>query len=272
MNAYADDIQLYISNRVGLIEDTCCRLNEDLNAIEKWAEANNLMLNPRKSFVLPISKTKLNFGQFPSVYLGNTALKYVEKVKYLGFYINSTLSCKDHINNVIRNVFLTLRNLRMSSYFTPTETKRKLVLQLILPHITYAAEVYSKLDSHSLHKLQVSFNNATRYVYGLRRFSSISSWRRMVLGCDLVDYLRMRNLLFLHRLLYKKTPAYLYDKISFGRSIRCMTLIIPRFYSQYTNRFFFVNAIKLWNTLPLNIKLITRKNSFKQALFDFIST
>lgn len=38
MHAYADDIQLYISNRIGLVEDMCCRLNEDLIEIWKWSE------------------------------------------------------------------------------------------------------------------------------------------------------------------------------------------------------------------------------------------
>lgn len=271
VHAYADDIQIYISNRIGLIEDLCYRLNEDLSAIQVWAETNRLILNPKKSFILPISKYKFSDHQFPLVLLGNTPLIYKSKVKYLGFHINSKLSCNDHVNNVIRKVYFILRNLRVSSYFTPVETKRKLVIQLLLPHITYAAEVYSKLDSHSSHKLQVSFNNATRYVYNLNRFSSMSSWRKLILGCDLDDYLRMRNLLFLHRILQNKTPAYLYEKLSFGRSARCMTLIVPRFSTLCSSRFFFVNAIKLWNTLPVNIKLIGEKSRFKQALFEFIT-
>lgn len=270
IHAYADDIQLYISNRVGLLEDSCCRLNENLAYIQDWARSNNLMLNPNKSFVLPISRCVIDFQQFPDIYLGNTVLKFIEKAKYLGFYINSNLTCGDHVNGVIRNVFLTLRNLRLSSGFTPVEIKRKLVTQLIVPHITYSAEVYSKLDSHSLHKLQVSFNSATRYVYGLRRFDSVSSWRKMILGCDLVDYLRMRNLLFLHRLLYGKTPAYLYDKIVHGWSQRCLTLIPPVYSYLNTSRFFFINAIKLWNSLPLHLKHITGKFKFKKSLLDYI--
>lgn len=271
VHAYADDIQLYLSNRVGLTEDLCYKLNEDLTSISNWAKLNNLILNPKKSYVLPISKFKLDPGNFPTLYLNDTPLIYVNKVKYLGFFINSTFSCTDHINNVVRNVYLVLRNLRMSSNCTPTEVKRKLVIQLIIPLISYSAEVYSKLDSHSLHKLQVSFNNATRYVYGLTRFSSISCWRRMVLGYDLVDYLRMRNLIFLHKLLYQKTPLYLYEKLVFGRSTRCTTLIVPRHNYLNTSRLFFVNAIKLWNSLPINIKLISRKNSFKNSLIEYIT-
>lgn len=271
IHAYADDIQLYISNRVGLLEDMCQRLNDDLISIVGWAKLNNLMLNPVKSLVLPVSRTKLDSLDFPDIYLEGTVLKYVDKVKYLGFYINSTLTCKDHINIVVRNVFLTLRNLRMSSEFVPIAVKKKLVIQLILPLITYSAEVYSNIDSQSLHKIQVAFNSATRYVYGIGRYSSVSSWRKMILGCDLLDYLRIRNLLFLHGLLYRKTPSYLYEKLAFGTSTRCMTLLIPRYLHLNTSRFFFINAIKLWNSLPISLKCIQGKNSFAKALFDYYS-
>lgn len=270
IHGYADDIQLYISNRIGLIEDLCSKLNDDIEAIRNWSIANSLSLNPDKSCILPVKQGNLEVKHLPNVFLGPTPLKFVNKTKYLGFYINSSLSCVDHINNVISKIYHTLRNLRMTSPFTPTELKRKLVLQLIIPFISYAAEVYSQLDSHSLHKLQVSFNNVTRYVYGLNRFSSISAWRKMILGIDLVDYLRYRNLLFLHRLLTIKSPNYLYDKINFGQSTRCPIIVLPNF--NYTNsaRLFFVNSIRLWNNLPTHIRRISNAFSFKKSLLDFI--
>ena len=101
-----------------------------------------------KSCILAISRWEYDWSYFPAIYLG---------IKYLGFWINSTLSCTEHIIHVVRNICLLLRNLRMSSNFTPVEVKRKLIIQLILSLINYFAEVYSKSDSLSLYKLQVSF-------------------------------------------------------------------------------------------------------------------
>lgn len=269
IHAYADDMQLYISNRIGLLEDMCHRLNEDLESIVAWSMENKLVLNPGKSFVLPISRHDLDSMEFPNIYLNTSVLKYVRKVKYLGFHLNSTLTCKDHINIVVRNVFLTLRNLRMSGDYVPIAVKKRLVLQLILPLVNYSAQVYSKLDSQSLHKLEVALNNATRYVFGISRFESVSTWRNMILGCELTDYLSIRNLCFLHELLYKKIPGYLYEKLTFGTSTRSITLITPRHMHLNTSRFFFINAIKLWNSLPHRIKVIRGKNNFAKALFDY---
>ncbi|XP_067624379.1 uncharacterized protein [Eurosta solidaginis] len=49
----------------------------------------------------------------------------------------------DHVNRVVTNIYAILRKLRVSAPFTPVETRRKLVLQLIMPLITYADTVYA---------------------------------------------------------------------------------------------------------------------------------
>lgn len=124
-------------------------------------EHNKLVLNPSKTYVLPISSSNITTIQLPNIQLGNTVLQCVTKVKFLGFHVNSLLNCKDHINNLVKNIYFVLRNLRISSNCVPTETKRRLVIQLILPLINYFSEVYSSLDSQSHHKLLVAMNNAT---------------------------------------------------------------------------------------------------------------
>ena len=145
------------------------------------------------------------------IYVENHQLSIVSKAKSLGIYINSKLSAIDHVNSVVSRIYFVLRNLRMSSHYTPLETRLKLVKQLILPIITYFDNIYCKLDSISLHKLLVAFNHATRYVYNLSRFEHISNWSKSILGCDLATFLILKNLTFLHRLIKYKTPEYLYE-------------------------------------------------------------
>ncbi|XP_075163387.1 uncharacterized protein LOC142239829 [Haematobia irritans] len=194
------------------------------------------------------------------------------KAKYLGFILNSRLSCSDHVSSVIGKIYLTLRNLRVTSAFTPVEIKRRLVVQLIVPVISYAAELYSGLDSHSMHKLRVAFNNATRYVYGLSRFDSMTSWGSKVLGIDIIDYLKLRNMTFLHRLIVNKLPCYLFDKLIFGQSNRCLTLIIPRFKYVNSSRMFFINAVRLWNNLPYNVRCLINIDKFKKTVKSFLTS
>ena len=266
MHAYADDLQLYLSRPIGLVEDLCIRINEDLNAISDWAKSNNLKLNPSKSYAMPISKTIATLSELPPLSLLGTQINYVSKVTNLGFKINSSLSCVDHINSVVSKVYLTLRNLRRTSAYVPTVTKRKLVLQLLLPIITYAEVVYSKLDSRSSHKLLVCMNNATRYVYGLKQFDHVSVYCNRILGCNILKYLENRNCIFLHKIIKTRTPAYLFDKLQFCHSVRNMNLLVPTFNYINSSRLFFVSAIRLWNSVPVMLKNTNSINKFKQLI------
>lgn len=53
MHPHPDDIQIYASRRIGLAEDLCCILKEDLADINKWAVNKDL-------HVIPISRVKID--------------------------------------------------------------------------------------------------------------------------------------------------------------------------------------------------------------------
>jgi len=135
--------------------------------------------------------------------------------------------------------------------------------------ISYPEIVYSKLYSASLTKLQVAFNYAARYAFNKRMDESISSWSKNILGMTIKQYLCARNCIFLHNLMMTKTPSYLYEKLCFPSSDRSKNLLIPKFNYMNSERLFFVNAIRLWNDLPANIKAIGERGLFKRKVCDF---
>ena len=270
LHAYADDIQVYISRRVGLLDDLCCRLNDDLSRILQWARCNGLSLNPLKCSVLPISRNPINFGDIPPVFVGSTQLKLQDKTKSLGFTLNSSLTAASHISQVTKSMYFVLRTLRRSAEFTPQETRRKLVLQLMVPLISYFAEVFCTLDAHSLNKLQMAVNCATRYVFGLRRFDRLGHHRNKILGCTVKCFLKYRSCVFLFKLIKSKSPEYLFDKLVFSQSSRTMNLIVPRCTYTASTRLFFTSTARAWNSLPRSLKNNVSVDKFKIALHDFL--
>lgn len=81
VHAYADDIQLYLSNRIGLLEDLCFKINSDLSAISAWASENYLCLNASKSYVLPIYNSVVCVNGIPKLWIGSSSLGFTNKVK-----------------------------------------------------------------------------------------------------------------------------------------------------------------------------------------------
>jgi len=265
VHAYADDVQLYMSNRVGLVEDLFCRVNEDLQRIFNWSVCNQLLLNPCKSCVLIISKNDHDCDSLPSLFIGEHVLSVVNSVKSLGFHINSKLNCVDHVNAIVKKTYIVLRNLRNSSDFTPEAIKIKLVKQLIIPYLSYMSCVYCKLDSSSLHKLEVLFNHVSRYVFG----NSVGS--KKLLGCSVQNFLFIRGCVFLHKLMSVKQPQYLFEKLCFGQYERNNKLIVPKYKYLCSTRFFFINTIRVWNSLPIRLRQIEGEGCFRKSITEYFS-
>lgn len=85
----------------------------------------------------------------------------------------------------------------------------------------------------------------------------VSEYTIKLLGCTFEQFLLMHSLIFLHRILHKKTPEYLFNKLIFQNSNR--TKIQNYFHTiNYKTELgsfdFFTRVIKEWNSLPLIIR------------------
>lgn len=268
---YADDVQLCLSGPLCNISELGSKFNDDLSAIHRWSASNGLVLNPTKSQIIPICRRSLDSNLLPGIYLSSSKLTYVDSVTSLGYKINRSLSCCDHISFVIGRIYGCLRKLWVTASFTPVETRRRLVLTMIVPILSYAEVVYSNLDSLSQHKLQVCFNNSVRYIYGLKRYSRISHLSTNLLGCTMQQYFRVRNCIFLHKIINGKRPDYLYKKLSFSQSRRTLNINMPSYNYLNSSRLFFIHSVRLWNSLPMHIKGLINAQNFKKAVFRYFS-
>ena len=262
IHLYADDAQVYLSRPLGLIEDLVYRINEDLERILIWANDNNLKLNASKTKALPISHSLFDIESLPAVSLKNVSVNYEHCVTSLGFKINRRLDCSDHINSAVLKMYATLRSLWVSSNFIPENTKIKLIKTLLVPIMSYGAQVYGCIDCSSKQKLQYVINNAARYAFNKRKFDRISTYSIQILNCDIYNYFKKINLYFMFKLIHSKVPDYLFRKLKFVQSTRTFNLVIPKHKYLTTSRTFFISAVKCWNSLP-----ITTKKSRNLALF-----
>lgn len=268
---YADDTQIYCSRPVGLSEDLVARLNEDLESLSIWARDNRLCLNANKTKALLISQNNVNPHDLPPIIMNNIVVKYESVVTSLGFQINSNLNCIDNTNNIIKKGYYVLRKLWHTARFIPQHVKMKVVRALIVPLITYSSVVYGRLDSMSLNKLQLLLNNSARFVFSKKKFDHISNESIQILNYSISNFLSIRNLFFLFKLIQSRQPMYLFEKLQFARSVRTCNLITPRFNYLPSSRMFFVNAIQLWNSLPTVIRSENNYIRFKLAVLNHFS-
>ena len=119
-----------------------------------------------------VSKKKT--GLVPDIFIGNYPISYDNSMNLLGLIVDSELSWKPYIDKMYRSIHCGLAMLRQSQHFTPTFSKKRLVQALILPKFTYMSNIYMICTRASWKQINSCFNSSTRYVFGLKKFDSIS--------------------------------------------------------------------------------------------------
>lgn len=142
---------------------------------------------------------------------------------------------------------------------------------LLLPHFVYCCEIFVfGLDGTCKRVLSKLFNACVRFYYGLKRSDSLERYRNKIRGCGIIEYMKMRAPLCLHKAVLNKTPPYISQKIQPGHSSRTNSLDVPYSFSAKTHTTLLSQAISKYNALPRNVKRARTVDEFRGAYFDSI--
>lgn len=151
---------------------------------------------------------------------------------------NRTLTWKNHIFTVIGKVYGMLRSLWTTQYFTPTKIRLLLAKTYLLPTMLYGCELYANCDTTCNRKLNVLFNNIARYIFGIKRRDHISEHAIKIYSISFNNYLKLKTLTQLHKILVNQDPSYLYERFQATRSARSSQLLYTTFNSKISERHF----------------------------------
>jgi Reverse transcriptase (RNA-dependent DNA polymerase) len=262
---YADDVQIYLSGSEENIESVVNQLNIDLASISDWSTRNGLGLNSQKTQVMAIYRNEPS--SLPPVKVGDTIIPYSTKVKNLGVIMNCNLSWEDQISTVVSGVNGALSRLWCTADFIPIETRRKLVVALLLPKFQYCDLLYSQSSEGNKNRLKRLYNSCARYVYNIKPTESISGPARNITGKTLEQMYRFRICSFYYKLIAQHQPGYLWDKLRFGHSLRTCVIIPPRYHYSDRGNSFFVEGATMWNSLPLEVRSARSAEAFKRSYY-----
>lgn len=263
---YADDVQVCFSSDVNNIVACNDHINCNLRNIYNWATNNGLMLNPCKTKCLVISRNGFDATLLPSLMMGGSVIEYVSSARNLGVIFSNDLSWNRHIDSTMGQVYGMLRTLWSIQNFIPLHIRSMIAKSYLLSRLLYCCELYSNCDSVHRGKLTVLTNDIARFVYGIRRSNRASLYVRQLYGMEFHRLLQYRCLIALHKIIYTCEPKYLFDRLRFSRSSRSNCIIPIRYNYLVSDRQFFVYAVRLWNTLPLNLRNVSHFNQFKSKL------
>ena len=162
---YADDTNIFVTGSSPA--DLHLRLQAIIAALEKYFYCNILHLNSSKSRVVYFRSPRANLSFHPNLFMADTLVESVEKIKFLGVTINSTLSWTDHIESISNKLSSSIGCLRAMCGSIPESFYKPVYCAFIQSHILYGLSVWGSGGS-STKLLQIfrAQKRALRTIFG----------------------------------------------------------------------------------------------------------
>ena len=267
---YADDSMLLVNGKN--VKDIEKKLTNEMNEVSKWLQENKLSLHLGKTeSILFGSVRKLKNVSKMNITCDNVEIEAKSSVKYLGLTMDQDMTGTTMGNSVIKKINGIMKFLYRKGKFLKMRNRKLLCSALLQSRFDYGCNFfYRGLYKDIQTKFQTAQNKMIRYILDcdscqhlfvkdFKKAGYLSVEKRQ-------DYLS-QNLM--HRVYYGLAPTYLCnfrrvdDLHSYGTRHSEMSYVLPEIKSQGKLSFMY-NGAKLWNGLPLEIRSIENKDTFKK--------
>ena len=271
---YADDSQLYISFSSSDSAESLMNLQTCLASVQKWMLSNKLKLNPDKTEFLLIGHERQRqkyLCQFPLPLL-DVQTNPSKSARNLGVIFDQDFKFRSHISQVCRSCFYHIRDIRRIRRYLSLDNAKTLAHAMVTSRLDYCNSLLFALPAKDINRLQRVQNSLARVVTKspLRAHSGPLLYSLHWLPVNFRIQFKIN--LLTYKTLSTEQPSYLHDllKVSVpNRSLRSNNkklLTVPRVKSHTGTRAFSSCAPALWNSLPLSLRSIDSKPSFRKHL------
>ena len=153
---FTDDTTIFLSGKDPHSLNSSLQSCLDLANI--WMTDNGLKLNASKTKCMLIHSSRAKCSPSLNLHLSDKVIEQVRTFKFLGVYINDTLTWGDHVDKVISNVSRKINLLRRLSWFLPQSLLVLYLKSYVLPSFDYCDVVWNSCTKKDSDRLQTLFN------------------------------------------------------------------------------------------------------------------
>jgi hypothetical protein len=277
IHMYADDVVIYGSCSPSSAASLSSRISLCLDDVLRWCNSNRLLLNANKSqFLWCSSRPRVNSLSTSPIRIGSTSLTPATQVRFLGVYLDSTLSFHKHISNCVSTCFAILRLIRSIRSSVSFPVLRTLVSSLIIPRIDYCISCLSGVPSSQLSRLQSILNASARVLFGVSKFSSITPLLQDLEWLPIKYRIQYRLAILVFSCRSSNAPQYLSSEVNDLSARPCCPnlrssnkggVVQPRTCRPTLGgRSFPAASSKVWNSLPRALWQLDNVHTFKRQL------
>ena len=197
---------------------------------------------------------------------GIGCIRFSDVVKNLGVHLDIDLSMSTQISNVIGQCYRLLKNLgRIRNVLSQKQTEI-LVHALISSRLDYCNVLFYGINSRFIQSLQKVQNAAARLIFKKKKRDKISHLIEDLHWLRIEARIWFKIALFVFKCVNNLAPKSMIDKIVCYKDQDFILNDDSNFSSQYGRRSFVYIGPKIWNELPVEIRLISNIEVFKKKL------
>ena len=290
LKLFADDSRLFKKIHPSSSPDGSECLQNDLDNVCRWATANNMVLNETKFQLLShhvhshapnnnmrmLQQLPFAEAQYIRQYTlpNNAILEGSSYLTDLGIVVSNDFSFEWHINQIAKKA-----NMKCSwilSVFRTRDSYSMLTLfrSLVLSILEYSCPLWSPYRIQDIAKLEAV---QRRFTSKFDSIKHLDYWDRLK-SLKLMSLQRRREryiLIYAWKILNKKVPNDV-GMVWQDNARKGKVAVIPNLPSSVTkintsfDRFFKVNAGRLWNCIPKTVNKVTSLEGFKSKLDSYL--
>ena len=273
VDGYADDHQLYkhfvVLHQTSVLGNS---INECLRNVSSWMNKYFLKLNQSKTKILVLAPPEILCQiHIHGTFLDGGCTRFVDCAKNLGVWIDQHLDLKAHVQKIASSCYMTMREISKIKSFLPKDELNTIVTSLILSRLDYCNALFYNIDTNEINMLQSVQNSAIRLVSGQFKYDRkpISHLFTKFHWLKVRERIVFKICLVVHKCIWNLAPESLKSVITISNT-RTFLLVEPKFTCSYGARAFSRAGPKLWNSLPLPVRMESDTTSFKKRLKSFL--
>ena len=190
--------------------------------------------------------------------------------KYLGIIIDNKWKFEEQVNAVLRKMAHAIRTIQILRNHLPLNARIHLLESLVISHIKYSAPLLTSISQQSVNRLDRQLNWGLKTCFFSFKFDRVTPLKLASNVLGVKDQIAISILSKLWTILNLRAPAFQNLKLpTLVHSIHQRTqkiLLGNHSRTNYMVNSFGSYSVKLWNQLPLSIRIIRSKYAFKKAL------
>ena len=268
---FADDTTLHYSHSD--LHNLCDIINNDLNHLKDWLNANYLTLNTSKSYYIIFSLRDVPPDL--NITIQNVSLEKKSEGKFLGIIIDEKLNFKSHIKNLTKTISKWTGVICKLKSYIPPSILCNLYYAFIYPHLNYGILAWGSTYISLLDPIKILQKRIIRIITDSPFLAHTSPLFKDMSMLKIRDIYSLHCILYMYNILksdkYPTLKEYIWSiqpNHSYNTRTNALLRPYPRI-EKFTHSSLY-HSITLWNMIPENFKNLRSSSLLKRKTKHYL--